>query len=321
MITFKRILIAVLLGVVLVGGYFWNKLYLPSLTRAELAAYEYEALTLPNGMRVNYRESGNSEGQPLLMVHGGSDSLGAWEHWSEPLSEYRLIALDLPGHGLTDPFPDLDYARPKMAAFLNDFITQMGLEDIIVMAHSMGGEYSLKYTIDHQDNVKAIVVVAPGVYRDDVPDTDSEAMALNLSKYPFLVGILSKLDLTGGGTEEGARAFFEEYVGVSPEEAPVAFERGGLLGRYEANRKTLLMLVKGMYDEPYYDGLDTIEIPMLIIWGTEDEVSSYSLAARLQSDAGDAELVTHEGVGHTVMTVLPDGGQDVLEFLTRRGLN
>lgn len=305
----------------LVGAYGWYKLYVPTLTRAELSAYEYETLVLQNGMRVNYRISGNPDGQPILMVHGGSDSLGAWNSWLEPLSDFRLIAIDLPGHGLTDPFADLDYSRPKMTGFLKDFITEMELEDIIIIGHSMGGEYSLQYTIKHQENVRSIVVIAPGVYRDDKPDTEIEGMALKLTKYPFLVGILSKLDFIGGGSEEGHKAFFKEYVGVSPEQAPEDFERGNKLGRYEANRKTMLMLVKGMYIDPYYDGLDTIKIPMLILWGTEDSVASYPLAKRLQSDAQDAELISYEGVGHTVMTVIgKKSSEDVLEFLTRRGL-
>lgn len=322
MTLLKYILISFVLLVVLAGAYFWYKLYLPSLSRADLAAYEFETLKLENGMSVNYRVSGNPDGQPVLLVHGGADSLGAWDPWIETLSDFRLIAVDLPGHGLTDPFPDLDYSRPKMAGFLQDFITQMGLKDVILIAHSMGGEYSLQYTIDHQDNVKAIVVIAPGVYRDDVPDTETEAMALKLANSPFLVRLLSKLDLAGGGTEEGQRAFFKEYVGVDPEVAPEAFKRTGELPRYGPNRKTLLMLVKGMYTEPYYEGLDTTTVPMLILWGTEDPVSVYPLAARLQSDAKDAELVTYEGVGHTVMTVVgAKGAEDVLEFLKRRGLD
>jgi hypothetical protein len=81
--------------------------------RADIPAAEAEALyaneasefiVLENGQRVHYRDEGNADGPPLILVHGSSASLHTWEQWVGLLGdEFRIISMDSQGHGLTGP--------------------------------------------------------------------------------------------------------------------------------------------------------------------------------------------------------------------------
>ncbi|MGV0033428.1 MAG: alpha/beta fold hydrolase [Candidatus Azotimanducaceae bacterium WSBS_2022_MAG_OTU7] len=60
---------------------------------------------------MHYRDEGNASGYPLVLVHGSNASLHTWEPWVSLLGDdYRIISLDLPGHGLTGGVPDGDYS-------------------------------------------------------------------------------------------------------------------------------------------------------------------------------------------------------------------
>src|SRR5262245_48825341 len=101
----RALLIIVGLAVVVcVGGYFVLKR--DDIPYAELAARygnaESRYVDLPSGIRMHYRDEGQSTAPVILLVHGYSASLHTWEGWVPRLSEdYRVISIDLPGHGLT----------------------------------------------------------------------------------------------------------------------------------------------------------------------------------------------------------------------------
>src|SRR5262245_26961034 len=83
---------------------------LASQVRRDVPAAELEAryarppsrFVEVDGLRVHYRDEG--QGPPLVLLHGSNSSLFTWEGWTRELSRsFRVISLDLPGHGLTGP--------------------------------------------------------------------------------------------------------------------------------------------------------------------------------------------------------------------------
>ena len=68
-------------------------------------------LDIASGARIHYRDEGNPLGLPLVLVHGSNASLHTWEPWVQRLgNEFRVITLDLPGHGLTGRVVGDDYS-------------------------------------------------------------------------------------------------------------------------------------------------------------------------------------------------------------------
>ncbi len=89
-----------------------------------------------DGCNLYYEEAGS--GQPLLLVHGWSQTLQFFMHQLSGLSnQYRVIALDLRGHGDSEK-PEHGYRISTLARDLHDFVNGLGLESINLLGWSMG---------------------------------------------------------------------------------------------------------------------------------------------------------------------------------------
>jgi len=100
---FRRLfIVSLIISVVLgVGWLSMRRADIPFDTLEKLyTSPSSQFMTLQDGLKVHYRDEGNRDGKPIVLVHGFSASLHTWEPWVEELKgDYRLISLDLPGHG------------------------------------------------------------------------------------------------------------------------------------------------------------------------------------------------------------------------------
>ena len=115
-----------------------------------------------DGVRVYYEEEGS--GRPLVMIHGASQDTLSWhdniEHFAQ---RYRVLALDLPGHGksaLIAGRPTTDTG--EYADCIGRFIAAKALRDAILVGHSMGAGISIMTAIARPDLVKGVVAVCGG---------------------------------------------------------------------------------------------------------------------------------------------------------------
>ncbi|WP_114936656.1 alpha/beta fold hydrolase [Mucilaginibacter endophyticus] len=90
---------------------------------------------------LNYRKTGHSQ-SAIIFVHGNSQSLHTWDSLviQNVLQKHTLIAVDLPGHGLSfrSNNPDADYTTKGLAQHLNAFLTQIHEKEFILVGTSLG---------------------------------------------------------------------------------------------------------------------------------------------------------------------------------------
>lgn len=111
-------------------------------------------------LKLHYADWGNEGAPPLLLIHGGRDHCRSWDWVAEKLADrYHIIAPDLRGHGDSSWAPDGNY---EMGAFVYDLaqlIHQLDLAPVTIVAHSMGGNISLRYTGLYPENVRKLVAI------------------------------------------------------------------------------------------------------------------------------------------------------------------
>ncbi|HEX5502378.1 MAG TPA: alpha/beta hydrolase [Thermomicrobiales bacterium] len=100
-------------------------------------------------------------GPPLLLVHGAWDNAFVWTPILPALAEHhRVLAVDLPGHGLADPF---EYAGVDLLAlartFLRDILDALDLPTVDLVGCSMGGLFSVAFALDAPDRVARLALV------------------------------------------------------------------------------------------------------------------------------------------------------------------
>lgn len=97
---------------------------------------ETQHAALEDGTEIAYRDEGS--GEPLLLIHGITESHRAWDALAAPLArEARVVRLDLPGHGESSPLPE--YSAGALTASVARFVATLGLEQPRVIGHSLGG--------------------------------------------------------------------------------------------------------------------------------------------------------------------------------------
>lgn len=115
-------------------------------------------ITCPSG-NVWYAEfDGPEDGQPIVLIHGLQSSLLQWYYQQKHLrNTYRLILVDLPGHGHSDTAKSL--SLQILAADLKYFMQELSINNPILYGHSIGGMILLRFAINNQSiPVKGLIL-------------------------------------------------------------------------------------------------------------------------------------------------------------------
>lgn len=146
-----------------------------------------------NGIRMHYLHWGYAGDPPLLLLHGLASNARIWERVAPLLAEagYRLLALDLRGHGRTDR-PEAGYDFETVTADVAAFVQALDLERPVLMGHSWGAMVALEYASRWPEGASspaALVLVdgAIGGMRD-IPGATWEAVRERLAP-PRLAGV------------------------------------------------------------------------------------------------------------------------------------
>jgi pimeloyl-ACP methyl ester carboxylesterase len=103
-------------------------------------------------------------GEPLLLLHGYSDSAGAWAPVLPHLpAEWRVAAPDQRGHGRSER-PEGDYAIATFAADSARLLDALGWERATVVGHSLGGMIAQRFAIDFPERLARLVLVGTTPY-------------------------------------------------------------------------------------------------------------------------------------------------------------
>jgi 2-hydroxymuconate-semialdehyde hydrolase len=124
-------------------------------------------VTLSDGVAVRVAESGSPDAPPVLLVHGWGASIYMWRAWFAPLAErgYRVVALDLPGHGLSDkPSEEGRYRLGALVETVRQVIAIAGLRRPHVVAQSMGGTIALDLAVSGDPALGRLVLVNPACF-------------------------------------------------------------------------------------------------------------------------------------------------------------
>ena len=159
-----------LAAVVAVAGYFLLKRddipYAALASRYENANSHYA--DLPGGIHMHYRDEGAHPGNAtLLLVHGFSASVQTWEPWVQRLGEdYRIVSIDLPGHGLTSAPAGYQPSIASYVDVVNAFAASQHLDHFVIAGNSMGGDIAWHYALAHPQQLNALILVDAGGWPD-----------------------------------------------------------------------------------------------------------------------------------------------------------
>jgi haloalkane dehalogenase len=240
-----------------------------------------------------YREAGPADGPVALLVHGFPESSYMWREVLEALAGagWRGLAPDLAGFGDSPPDPPGTWERQVEA--LERFRRTLGVERCVPVVHDWGGLIGLRWACDHPDAVTGLVISSSGFF----PDGKWHGMAQAMRTPGVGEQALAGLDRDGfGGLLRATNARFGD------DELDEYFK--GLAD--DARKRNALELYRsGDFEKLAGYRLADLNVPVLLLWGANDEFAPIAGAHRFQRELADTELVTIEDAGHFVWDEQP----------------
>jgi pimeloyl-ACP methyl ester carboxylesterase len=231
------------------------------------------------GLDIHYFTGGR--GNPLIIVHGGSDGASAWVKNIAVLSKrYTIYVPDMPGFGSSQSLEG-DYSIPDMVEFVNSFAQSIGLRNFYIMGHSVGGGIALQYTLKYPQKIRKLVLVSSLCLGREI------AWWIRLFSIPMLCLAMGKAVMSLFKGIKYVARFFGPWEMVEP-----VTKTSVQIGSYIASltEQTIVLL----------NQLPFIMVPTLVMWGAKDPIVPFAQAYAAAELIPDCQVKVFNKSGHSV---------------------
>jgi pimeloyl-ACP methyl ester carboxylesterase len=279
--------------------------------RAKYSGPTSRYLTLMDGAVIHVREEGPRQAPVILMVPGLHSPMHVWDAWIAALrDEYRVIAVDLPGQGLSDSWPRNDYSIAALDSFISEVTAALGISRFTFAGHSMSGAMAWRYALAHPDRVEALILVSAGGF---VTEGAGPILPFRILASP-IVGPLARRLMAQPIVRRLLRQSYGDPDKVSKELVARYFETINGAG-HPASLGARLNYLLNYQPVSLVDG---VRAPTLIVWGDKDQLRPVLYASMFHERIEGSVLRVHRGVGHFPMEEAPEATvADVREFMRR----
>jgi pimeloyl-ACP methyl ester carboxylesterase len=298
-----------------IGGWLW--LRAPDLTYQELesryADKSSHFIDLSGDVRLHYKDEGR--GPLIVLVHGFGDNFGSWDGWAAALKDrYRVIRIDLPGHGLTRAPATTRIDPEGFADLVAEFATKAGLPKFAVTGNSLGGAVAWELAVRHPEHLKALILVDAAGFASTTL-SKNPPLAFRILQYEWGRAILKTID-----NKPLIRDSLKGEVGNPAVITDALINRWADVQRAPGHRDILLsgpLAGKGAASETV---LNALRLPTLVLWGEKDPLITLDAGKRFAAAIPGAQLKVYAGVGHLPQIEIPvASAHDVAAFLARIG--
>lgn len=235
---------------------------------------------LANGVRLHYAQQGPESGPVIIMLHGYSDSSFSFSRVMPLMPpEYRVIALDLRGHGGSDQ-PAGGYRIEDLAADVLLFMDALQIPSALVVGHSMGSFVAQAIADKAPARVTSLVLMG------------SAPVFANAN----IRGLSAAVEKLSDPVDRGfVRDFQYSTVALA---VPEAFMQKAIANSERMPARVWKQLARGFLE--YRPAPARPRVRTLVIGGKKDGVFSVAEHEELARQFPDARLELFDDVGHTL---------------------
>jgi pimeloyl-ACP methyl ester carboxylesterase len=271
---------------------FGRKTVAPNELKAMYGSSPSQFIELSNGVNVHFRDEGNPKGLAVVFVHGHTEDLHTWSEMIRNMNgEFRLVRYDLRRHGLTGPAPDNDYKIDNYISDLSMFIENLGIERFVLVGHSMGGRISVKYAIENQKKVHALVLLSSS--GAPLKEKGSSPMALRLMKNPLGRFLLKRL-----WSRKMAMKSLQGMVFDKSLISDIEIDRMWHFSKYPGNMDAMFKEFTTNWNDFNSNEINHIKTKTLLIWGQEDTICPEYMGDWYDTNLQNSRIVKLSEIGH-----------------------
>lgn len=263
---------------------------------------------LRDGASTFVEEFGPESPTGVVFVHGSALRTDLWHYQMDSLAHRHLVMYDMRGHGLSERGTE-KFTIETLADDLLEVLDETGLEEAVIVGHSVGGMVALDFAIRNRallgDRIKGLALLnttyGPAVETlaggaavsrfERVTRRPFDMLGTQAEKLQRLRKVIRPSDaifwgvaFTGFGPGASAKQIDFTYDMLSETEADVIFD-----------------LIKSYRDFDVRGKLDLVTVPTLVIGGSNDRLTQSHASEYLASELPKADLHILEGCGHMSM--------------------
>ncbi len=258
----------------------------------------------------------STEGTPLAFVHGFSNDAHVWDDIVPVVApHYRVLCLDLRGHGDSACDPDGAYDLDSMTGDLECVFDALGIQRLVLVGHSLGGRVSMSFAGRHPEKMAGLVIVDTGPEHDP-RGTTRISMDMQNSAHSF------------DSIAEYEHVLARQYP-VTPQRTLARLAREWLRetpdGRFELKLDPNMMKgrTQGSAEELQkrsredakllWHALEKLPCPALVVRGAASDILDPDTADKMVDEViPNGELAVIDRAGHSVMLDNPEGFERAL---------
>ena len=257
-----------------------------------------------------FREAGDAQSPTALLLHGYPNSSYLWRDVLPAVADagWHAIAPDLPGFGDSEPFADEEGTGTwtDHVYALDDFVATHDLAPVALVAHDWGGLIGMRWACDRGYALSALAIMGTGFFADGkwhglaqglrTPGQGEQIIA-GITRHSF--GDILR-QASPNVTEEALDEYWKGYADERRRAAHLALYRSGEFSELRQ-----------------YEGrLAALDVPTLVLWGSDDAFAPVAGAYRFQREIPHAKLVVLDGVGHFLHEDAPERvATEIADFL------
>ncbi len=230
--------------------------------------------------RLFYTAYNKKSDRTLLLIHGAGGNHQSWPPALRRLKETAVYALDLPGHGRSDP-PARDNI-PAYADAVIMFIDALGLQTVTLLGHSMGGAIAQMVALRQQSAVKRLILLGTGAL---LPVSDM-ILGQIVSDPAKTIHLVNKFSWARTASPEMVMMGEKVLLQVDPHVLRADFVA---CDAFNATNQ-----------------LEQITVPTLVISGDKDKMTPMENGRFLAKNIPNAQFSLIEGGGHMMALEQPD---------------
>jgi 3-oxoadipate enol-lactonase len=257
-----------------------------------------------NDIKVNYQVKG--EGEPIVLIHGGSASIMHWIYQIPELSKrFKVTVYDVRGHGKSDK-PKQEYSIELFSEDLSELLKELKVEKAHIIGHSLGGMIAQQFALSFPNRVLSLVLAA--------------SLCSVSKRFESLLDnwilIAEKL---------GMEAVFSQFVLWSTNDRIYARNTDFieiLKAQYLKDNDQVhafVSVLKAVKKFDVIDQLQKIKKPTLVVVGDFDILTPPEYSEVIKDNIVNSDFIVIEGAAHT-LNFIEDGkpfNKAVLEFIRK----
>lgn len=235
------------------------------------------------------------KGEPVVLIHGVGMQSAAWGPQVDFLSQtHRVLAIDMPGHGGSDPLP-AGAQLPEFVTWLHDVLSELNLGRVNLVGHSMGALVAGGFTVTHPDLVSRVALLN-GVFK----------RAKSAS-----AAVIARAEEIGKG-EFDLETPLTRWFGDSESDMAACAQVSGWLSDVNIDGYATAYNAFARGDATYAARFSEITCPFLALTGDGDLNSSPDMSRAMAAETANGRAIVIENHRHMVNLTAPDQVNDAL---------